>query len=244
MSDIATLTHTLVALAQSNDLTGETVMKASLPTDALGALDRWIAALNARLGKRAVNRDSIADDVQKSTYSDGERSFYTLRYAYDDDGRQSGWLVMQAGEVIGEAASTPQPPVSSGTFATARLPAGPSAIAPDGSDVRVLLGVAGGGFAHFELAPGKTSNAVTHRTIEEIWYFLGGRGEMWRKQGDLEEVVPVEAGVCLTIPLGTHFQFRSSGEEPLAAVAVTMPPWPGDDEAYQVDGRWTPTVGR
>ncbi|HEY2051743.1 MAG TPA: hypothetical protein VGH03_20565, partial [Caulobacteraceae bacterium] len=71
-------------------------------------------------------------------------------------------------------------PASSGKFATARLPASPSAIAPDGADVRVLLGLAGGSFAHFELAPGKVSNAVTHRTVEEIWYFLAGRGEMWR----------------------------------------------------------------
>jgi mannose-6-phosphate isomerase-like protein (cupin superfamily) len=25
---------------------------------------------------------------------------------------------------------------------------------------------------------------------------------------------------------------------PLAAVAVTMPPWPGPDEAYEVTGAW------
>ena len=60
---------------------------------------------------------------------------------------------------------------------------------------------------------------------------LGGRGEMWRRQGDRESVIPLEPGVCLTIPLGTHFQFRSLGPAPLAAVAVTMPPWPGPDEA-------------
>lgn len=93
--------------------------------------------------------------------------------------------------------------------------------------------------AHFELGPGQTSKAVAHRTVEEIWYFLSGRGEMWRKQGDREEVVPVEAGVCLTIPLGTHFQFRSLGSSSLAAIGVTMPPWPGDGEAYEVAGKWT-----
>ena len=51
---------------------------------------------------------------------------------------------------------------------------------------------------------------------------LSGRGEMWRRQGAREEVVAVQAGVCLTIPLGTHFQFRSLGDQPLAAVGVTM----------------------
>jgi mannose-6-phosphate isomerase-like protein (cupin superfamily) len=127
-------------------------------------------------------------------------------------------------------------------FEAKRVPSEIDAVAPDGSAVRVLLGLRGGGMAHFELLPGHTSTAVTHRTIEEIWFFLSGRGEMWRKQGDREEIVPVEQGVCLTIPLGTHFQFRSFGPEPLAAVGVTMPPWPGEDEALVVQGIWQPTV--
>jgi mannose-6-phosphate isomerase-like protein (cupin superfamily) len=97
--------------------------------------------------------------------------------------------------------------------------------------------------AHFELAPGQTSKAVRHRSVEEIWFVLSGRGEMWRAQTDQTEmIVPVESGVCLTIPLGTHFQFRSLGAEPLCAVGVTMPPWPGDGEAVQVAGKWEPTV--
>jgi mannose-6-phosphate isomerase-like protein (cupin superfamily) len=65
---------------------------------------------------------------------------------------------------------------------------------------------------------------------------------MWRKQdGQPETIVRVEPGVCLTIPLGTYFQFRSLGVEPLAAVGVTMPPWPGDDEALVVQGKWEAT---
>ena len=125
-------------------------------------------------------------------------------------------------------------------FATRRLPARRDVVAPDMSDVRILLGLERGGMAHFELAPGRTSRAVAHRTVEEIWYFVGGRGEMWRRQGGREEVVAVEPGVCLTIPLGTQFQFRSLGAEPLAAVGVTMPPWPGEGEAYEVRGKWEP----
>jgi mannose-6-phosphate isomerase-like protein (cupin superfamily) len=125
-------------------------------------------------------------------------------------------------------------------WSTKRLPSAPDAIAPDGAEVRVLLSLQGGSMAHFEFAPNQTSNAVAHRTIEEIWFFLKGRGEMWRKQGDREEVVTVEPGVCLTIPVGTHFQWRSF-DDGLAAVGITMPPWPGDDEAYPVEGPWTPT---
>ena len=127
-------------------------------------------------------------------------------------------------------------------FLTKHLPIVPDAIAPDGTDVRALLQLPRGGMAHFELAPGQTSKAVTHRSVEEIWFFLSGRGEMWRRQGEQQEIVDVYPGVCLTIPLGTHFQFRSLGNEALAAIGVTMPPWPGEEEAIVVTGEWSPTV--
>jgi mannose-6-phosphate isomerase-like protein (cupin superfamily) len=127
------------------------------------------------------------------------------------------------------------------TFETKRLPVARDVVAPDGSDVRVLLGLRAGSMAHFTLAPGRTSRAVAHRTVEEIWFVVSGRGEMWRKHAGREEVVPLEPGVCLTIPLGTHFQFRAFAAEALTAVAVTMPPWPGDGEAYEVAGAWRPT---
>ena len=123
-------------------------------------------------------------------------------------------------------------------FDSKRLPDEPDATAPDGSAVRVLLGLPRGGMAHFQLAPGQTSRAVAHKTVEEIWYFVEGHGEMWLKTGEREEIVVVDTGVCVSIPVGTHFQFRALGVEPLAAVGVTMPPWPGDGEAYLVEGPW------
>jgi mannose-6-phosphate isomerase-like protein (cupin superfamily) len=123
-------------------------------------------------------------------------------------------------------------------FDTKRLPTEPTAIAPDGSEVRALLSVARGGMAHFQLKAGQTSAAVEHRTVEEIWYILSGTGEMWRSQADREETIDLSPGVCLTLPAGTRFQFRALGSEPLAAVAVTMPPWPGDAEAMAVAGPW------
>ena len=124
------------------------------------------------------------------------------------------------------------------------LPNTRDAVAPDGSDVRLLVGLKRGGMAHFALAPGETSTAVTHRTVEEIWFFLSGNGQMWRQLGEENEIVDVRAGVCLAIPLGTHFQFRSVGVEPLVAIGVTMPPWPGEGEAVVVTGPWRPTVPR
>jgi mannose-6-phosphate isomerase-like protein (cupin superfamily) len=96
--------------------------------------------------------------------------------------------------------------------------------------------------AHFELAPGQVSRAVAHHTVDEIWFFLRGRGQMWRRLGTQEDVVDVDAGVCLTIPVGTRFQFRANGDDPLSAIGVTMPPWPGEDEAYSVEGPWASTA--
>lgn len=133
---------------------------------------------------------------------------------------------------------------------TARLPANADATAPDGSQVRLLVAGAGGSMAHFSLDARETSVAVAHRTIEELWYFVGGEDEMWRRtdDGDREEYVTVVAGTALSIPPGTAFQFRATGSEPLRAVGVTMPPWPGygdlegRGEVDLVVGPWTPTV--
>jgi mannose-6-phosphate isomerase-like protein (cupin superfamily) len=129
------------------------------------------------------------------------------------------------------------------TFETKELPENRDVVAPDGSNVRILLGLKGGGMAHFSLGPGETSRAVAHRTVEEIWFFVSGQGEMWRRQGADEQIVEVYPGVCLSIPLGTSFQFRCTGQDPLEAIGVTMPPWPGEEEAVLLEGPWPPKVG-
>ncbi len=127
-------------------------------------------------------------------------------------------------------------------FTTKKLPDAYDVLAPDGSEVRILPALAGGGMAHFRLPAGQISRAVRHVTVEEIWYVLGGAGEMWREQDGRAGIVPVAAGVALTIPLGTAFQFRASGDGALTAVAITMPPWPGPEEAVFVDGFWDATA--
>jgi mannose-6-phosphate isomerase-like protein (cupin superfamily) len=127
-------------------------------------------------------------------------------------------------------------------FATRTPSAAPDVIAPDGCEVRVLCATPRGGMAVFTLAPGRVGKAVAHRTVEEIWYFTRGRGRMWRKAGERDDIAEVAAGISISIPLGTQFQLRNDGAEPLEAVAATMPPWPGDGEAYIVAGKWPPTV--
>ncbi|HEY5929933.1 MAG TPA: cupin domain-containing protein [Burkholderiales bacterium] len=135
---------------------------------------------------------------------------------------------------------SPVPSPALTEFATRQLPAAPDIVAPDGSDVRVLLRTANGSMAHFELAAGRASDPIRHRTVEEIWYVLTGTGEIWRKQGEREEIVPLIPGTCITIPRGTHFQFRASAAAALGAIGITMPPWPGADEAIGVAGIWRP----
>ena len=110
--------------------------------------------------------------------------------------------------------------------------------APDSSQIRLLPSMERGGLAHCTLDPTFTSHAVVHKTVEEIWFFLEGKGQVWRKQGEREEVVDVYPNLSLTIPTGTHFQFRNTGDVPLCLIIVTMPPWPGPEEAVPVSGKW------
>jgi mannose-6-phosphate isomerase-like protein (cupin superfamily) len=127
-------------------------------------------------------------------------------------------------------------------FSTRVLGLQPDAIAPDGSEVRILSTTSRGSMAHFALPPRAVSKAVAHRTVEEVWYFIRGKGRMWRRFGSVEEITDLNPGVSINIPVGTEFQFRCDSDEPLEAIGVTMPPWPGADEALEVGGVWEPTA--
>ena len=124
------------------------------------------------------------------------------------------------------------------SFVTRRRAEAPAVMAPDGSEVRILAATGRGSMALFTLPPGAVSKPVAHHSVEEVWLVISGAGRMWRKLGNLEETVALQPGVSLAIPAGAHFQFRNDGAEPLDCVGVTMPPWPGMDEAYEVDGIW------
>ena len=111
-------------------------------------------------------------------------------------------------------------------------------LAPDGSEIRLLARSRRGSMVHCTLNPGQVSRAVAHRTVEELWYVLEGRGQVWRRLGGEERIVDVSPGASLSIPVGAHFQFRAVGDGPLRIAIVTMPPWPGEEEARGVEGRW------
>ncbi len=123
-------------------------------------------------------------------------------------------------------------------LATAQLKELHDVLAPDGSEIRLLVATSRGSMVHGMLHPGQVSRAIVHRQVEEVWYVTSGQGEVWRKLGDDEQVVRVGPGSALTIPVGAHFQFRTIGTEPFCFVMCTMPPWPGAHEANPVLGHW------
>ena len=129
-------------------------------------------------------------------------------------------------------------PDSSQSFHTTTLKPLADYLAPDGSEIRLLTTMRGGGLCHCTLPAGKTSIPVAHRQVEEIWYVVEGVGEVWRENSEAEETVHVKPGTSLTVPPQTAFQFRNTGTGPLCFLIVTMPPWPGPQKAVPADGAW------
>ena len=127
---------------------------------------------------------------------------------------------------------------------------GAAITAPDGSAVRLLLTEAHGAtrcsMVEVSIPAGAVSRPVRHRTVEEVWYIIAGRGRVWRCPPDLPAAiaapVAVAAGDAIVIPTGWAFQFAADGNDASAGdadagagglrfICVTMPPWPGMDEA-------------
>src|SRR5581483_5300019 len=110
----------------------------------------------------------------------------------------------------------------------------PDAIAPDGSLIYYRVGDARrASLVEVVLPSARASRSVRHRTVEEIWYFLAGEGEVWLRDPAtaLATITPVGPGDRLVIPTGHHFQFRATGREDLRFLCYTSPPWPGEHEA-------------
>ena len=93
-------------------------------------------------------------------------------------------------------------------FETQSLQDAEAVVAPDGSAVRSLCRIAdAGSFAHFQLEPGEVAKAVSHATVQEIWYVVAGAGQMWRRQNG--EVVP----------LAVELWRRSMGDQAASSLA-------------------------
>lgn len=123
-------------------------------------------------------------------------------------------------------------------YRTLPTPATVDIVAPDGSEIRYLALTDRASMVHCTLSPGRVSLAIRHRSVDELWYILEGAGELWRKLGAQESVTGLAPGLSLSIPVGTHFQFRTVGDGPLRFIITTIPPWPGAHEAERVADHW------
>ena len=122
------------------------------------------------------------------------------------------------------------------------FPRDPDARSPAGAEIRYLMEGDTGNMIHSSVPSGQVNRATVHATVSEFWHVLAGKGQIWRRDGSGEDTTVLEAGVSVDIPVGTEFQYRCTGSEPLQFICVSMPPWPGDHEATLVDGPWTPTA--
>ena len=125
---------------------------------------------------------------------------------------------------------------------TRAFPSAPEARSPAGAEIRYLMGGTTGDMIHSTVPRGQVNRATVHETVSEFWYVLSGQGRIWRRDGTGEQTVELTTGVSIDIPVGTSFQYRSDGPEPLTFICVTMPPWRGDDEATIIEGPWEPNA--
>ena len=127
-------------------------------------------------------------------------------------------------------------------FETKRAGPAPDATAPDGTEVRILCGVSRGGLRCFHYhrvpSPGRsrtgpsTSCGMSSRAAAGYGASSATARGLWI----------LMRGLSLSLPTGTHFQFRCDGPEPLTILGATMPPWPGPHEAHAVAGIWPATL--
>ena len=122
------------------------------------------------------------------------------------------------------------------------LPLEPDGKSPAGADVRLLIDNGAGHMIHSTVPPGQVNRATVHATVSEFWHVLSGNGDIWRREGGKERITALAPGVSVDIPVGTAFQYRCTGTEPLTFLCISMPPWPGDHEAAHLTGVWDPTI--
>lgn len=125
---------------------------------------------------------------------------------------------------------------------TRSFPADPDGRSPAGAEVRILIEGQTGSMIHSTVQPGQVNRATVHATVSEFWHVLSGEGQIWRRDGTRAETTALRKGVSIDIPVGTAFQYRCDGVEPLQFLCISMPRWPGAAEATVIDGPWNPTA--
>jgi mannose-6-phosphate isomerase-like protein (cupin superfamily) len=180
-------------------------------------------------GKKVVYNDAV---IVAKNWSEAEKTRIPKNRLQDVRGERAESLRRLA-------AAKNQRPVALAKDGVKALPRKRDYLAPDGSEIRLLAKASAGDFAHCLLPAGKTSRPVYHRTVEELWYVLRGRGELWRGRSAKDQsTVALKEGASVRIPVGTTFQFRAAPKTALEFLIATMPRWPGPREAVPAPGKW------
>lgn len=123
-----------------------------------------------------------------------------------------------------------------------KLPKEFDTTSPAGANVRLLAGNETGGMIHSTVPPFQTNRAVVHSTVNELWYVLEGHGEIWRKNGNESSITTLTPGVSIELRKSTKFQYRNVSNSDLKFVCITIPAWPGEEEATYIEGIWEPSL--
>jgi mannose-6-phosphate isomerase-like protein (cupin superfamily) len=119
---------------------------------------------------------------------------------------------------------------------TRAFPSKPDACSPAGAQVRHLIEGETGNMIHSTVPAGQVNRAAVHATVSEFWFVLSGEGQIWRRDDTGEETIDLSPGLSIDIPVGTAFQYRCTGSNPLEFLCISMPRWPGDKEATIIEG--------
>ncbi len=100
----------------------------------------------------------------------------------------------------------------------------------DGSMVTELVRPERGGSRNLSVAeaviePGQRALRHAHRESDEVYYVLGGKGEV--SVG--EKSFPVEPGSCLFSPAGEPHSAAAAGNGPLKILCACAPPYAHED---------------
>ena len=64
-------------------------------------------------------------------------------------------------------------------------------ISPAEAEIQLLMSNHLGGIAHCTLKAGTVSKAVCHKTVSEFWHVLSGKGAIWRKLNNEENLTHI-----------------------------------------------------